>query len=1768
MSLSTRLRRKQSRKQKKATPAYRPLLERLEPRVNPSTFNWVGASGGSWDTLANWQVGGVTPTVLPGIGDDANFGTFNGTVTHATSASDTVNSLTGTQATLNLSAGSLSVASTTIASTIANLIQSGGTLGGAGSLTVSGLTTWTGGTMSGSGATNANGGMTLSGGGTEVLSGRTLNNNATANWSGQNNAIFMSSGAVWNNNSGSELNSQTSGQVIENGGGTIAFNNAGLFQVTTGNTSVQVPFNNSGSVSLLAGKLSLSSGGTDTGSFTVPGGSTLGFDGGTTNLNAGTSVSGAGAAEFGSGTTTFASGTTYNIGTGTTVDGGTVNFNSPVSNAGSALVISSGTLNFSGGAPISATTLTQSGGTLTGTDTVTVAGLLTWTGGTMSGSGATNANGGMTLSGGGTEVLSGRTLNNNATANWSGQNNAIFMSSGAVWNNNSGSELNSQTSGQVIENGGGTIAFNNAGLFQVTTGNTSVQVPFNNSGSVSLLAGKLSLSSGGTDTGSFTVPSGSTLGFDGGTTNLNAGASVSGAGTAEFGSGTTSFASGTTYNIGTGTTVDGGTVNFNSPVSNAGSALVISSGTLNFSGGAPISTTTLNQSGGTLTGTDSVTVTGLLTWTGGTMSGSGATDANGGMTLSGGGTEVLSGRTLNNNATANWSGQNNAIFMSSGAVWNNNSGSELNSQTSGQVIENGGGTIAFNNAGLFQVAAGAGTTTVQIPFNDTGSIQVNSGTLNLSSGSVNTNGSNILATQAATTLALTGNLLGTTTVQSNFSPFGTVLLDGAGTASAPQQIEAMSSDLGPVAAGFINNFAYGKLSLGANTNVKLVDTVPNSSGSGPEAVYVDTLVVPLGTTLNLNGLHLYTRADLIKGTVTGGTVSLVSGGGPLAFNVPTPGDLTSSAQQDNWTFTDQAAQSVNVIVATGSGSTPAPLSPAVGLVTVSLVDSNNNVVATTTNAQSGNPAQLSATLPSTGTYHILVQSSGGDTGYYLITLSPEFATQATPTLDVTDSGGTYNGQAWPATATVAGIDGVFASSLEGVTPTLLYYVGATPSGTGSASAPTQADSYTALATFAGSTDYTSATSSATFTIAKATPAVTVTDAGGTYTGSSFPATATVQGIDGVVRSSLEGVTPSLTYYVGSTPSGSGMATPPTNPGTYTVVATFAGSTDYTSASNSASFSITASNLPELQVINLALNPSSPVSGGPLTITWNDQNSGGDLTQSFNDHVMVLNANTGQTLVDTNVFYNATLPGATIPAGQSSARRSYSLTLPDGDAGTGTLQVTVTTDYNNLFLPPPSGHAVTVSTVSSLANYPDLEVTNLQVPAAPRSGSAVTVTWFDANTGRGNVTTAFYDHIQVQLVNGTSSQTLFNSDVLYDATQTGNAIPAGGNSVQRQFPFNLADGDAGTGTLQVTVSTDVHNNLYEYNYGTIPGGHAVALAEPGKTATAGTTATLANYAFLQVANLTCSPTTTLTSSPVTVTWNDVDNGRAGVTQSFTDQVTVVNQTTMQTLLNANVPFNVTQAGPIAVGGSSGQRSFTFNVPDGSAGVGSLLVTVTANSTNSIYAYDYALVPGGHALALQNNSASGTVTASLATYPFLQVANLTLAPASAAAGLVSGASALLSWDDHNTGPVDTTDNGSRSGAFHDYVVVQQVGPSGNVLATLVTAILPSPVIAAGGSDHQTYSFQLPQGAAGAGNLAISVTTDVFNEVFKRSAAGVVETSNTAILSATSGLAPYPDLQVINLAVTSGLQSGSSFVLTWNDSNTGTGATTGAWTTMLSS
>jgi hypothetical protein len=119
-----------------------------------------------------------------------------------------------------------------------------------------------------------------------------------------------------------------------------------------------------------------------------------------------------------------------------------------------------------------------------------------------------------------------------------------------------------------------------------------------------------------------------------------------------------------------------------------------------------------------------------------------------------------------------------------------------------------------------------------------------------------------------------------------------------------------------------------------------------------------------------------------------------------------------------------------------------------------------------------------------------------------------------------------------------------------------------------------------LASLGGDATYIAASATANLTVDKATPAVSVTDAGGAYNGSPYAATTLVagaaSGVDTTPAPTLENVGLTLDYQRlnanGSTAADLG-SMPPTAPGSYAVVASFAGSADYAAASNSATFTI-------------------------------------------------------------------------------------------------------------------------------------------------------------------------------------------------------------------------------------------------------------------------------------------------------------------------------------------------------------------------------------------------------------------------------------------------------------------------------------------------------------------------------------------------------------------------------------------------------------------
>jgi hypothetical protein len=234
------------------------------------------------------------------------------------------------------------------------------------------------------------------------------------------------------------------------------------------------------------------------------------------------------------------------------------------------------------------------------------------------------------------------------------------------------------------------------------------------------------------------------------------------------------------------------------------------------------------------------------------------------------------------------------------------------------------------------------------------------------------------------------NLVGNTLNADQYLPLVKVVFDGSGTAASPQLLELMGRDLGMDSAGFNRNFAYGTLALANNTYVKLVDQSRNSTGTNAEAIYVNSLVIPAGCTLDLNGLHLYARLMQLSGTIIGGAVQKVPDSGPITVGTATPGGISAAGEVDEWTFFGWSGHSVNVVVNPGSGGSPASLPPYLNWAEVQLLDATNNVMALGSNTVSGAIVPLdNVVLPADGVYRVHVKapaSHSTSTGNYQVTV--------------------------------------------------------------------------------------------------------------------------------------------------------------------------------------------------------------------------------------------------------------------------------------------------------------------------------------------------------------------------------------------------------------------------------------------------------------------------------------------------------------------------------------------------------------------------------------------------------------------------------------------------------------------------------------------------------------------------------------------------------------------------------------------------------------
>jgi hypothetical protein len=396
------------------------------------------------------------------------------------------------------------------------------------------------------------------------------------------------------------------------------------------------------------------------------------------------------------------------IPTSTTVthSSGTAAVNSLYSDG--SLTLNGGTLSLAAASTLNNFTL--SSGTLSGSGDVTVNGIFAWTGGTMSGEGRTVATGNLMVSGGSSRTLDGRTLENQGNAIWT-SSYSTYATNGARLINTESGTWDFQGSGNINWSSyyGTQSTFENRGTLVKSTGTTtSIYSSFANSGTLTVQSGTLELRGGGASTGLFDVSSGAILLFSGDFSLSHVVAMGSGA--LQLNSGALTIQG--SYSSTLLTRISNGTLIVNSDVS--------------------ASLADLTVSAGRLTNNGIVNVNGIFNWTGGEIDGSGRLHIHRSALLSGS-SKTLSVQTIENHGNVAWTGGH--IYAYQGATIVNRSGAIFDIQTSAGIGWSSwyGAQSLFENAGtLIKSAGGSDRTSIAAKLNNTGIIDVQAFTLDLS----------------------------------------------------------------------------------------------------------------------------------------------------------------------------------------------------------------------------------------------------------------------------------------------------------------------------------------------------------------------------------------------------------------------------------------------------------------------------------------------------------------------------------------------------------------------------------------------------------------------------------------------------------------------------------------------------------------------------------------------------------------------------------------------------------------------------------------------------------------------------------------------------------------------------------------------------------------------------------------------------------------------------------------------------------------------------
>ena len=549
----------------------------------------------------------------------------------------------------------------------------------------------------------------------------------------------------------------------------------------------------------------------------------------------------------------------------------------------------------------------------------------------------------------------------------------------------------------------------------------------------------------------------------------------------------------------------------------------------------------------------------------------------------------------------------------------------------------------------------------------------------------------------------------------------------------------------------------------------------------------------------------------------------------------------------------------------------------------------------------------------------------------------------------------------------------------------------------------------------------------------------------------------------------------------------------------------------------------------LAVTGLTTSPSSLQSSLNVVVEWSDTNTGTlPAAGSFTDQVTITNLTTDQVLASASVPYDASVLG-NLAAG-ASAPQQYAFRLPDGEAGVGQIQITVTTDLNDNVSTGQGdpNKTATLTETSTLAPYPDLVDSSISPPAEGWSGTGITVSWTVTNQGDAPALGTWTDDVYLSSDGTTSTEV-----PLGQINSPENLAP--GQSYQRIQDYTLPQGISGN--YWIIVTTNAGDTLFESNF------------QNDTTISQSFPVQLTPYADLQVSSVTV-PSTATAGQPATFSWT-VDNAGTGATDvpSWLDSLYVstkpCSDSTAILLGTAENPSYLTP-------GESYSQSVTETLPDSLHG--QYYAIVVTNSNQAQYEYLYG------------NNDTGVSISTMQVQPgpqpgFIHVASVSVSPPPPSI-IYAGQQITVNWTDQNTG--DSTIPVGANGHWDDGFALSQTpnwdGVDGIWLATHQDS-QTTPLLPGESSSHQS-TVTLPYDIYGTWYLVVVPDTLYIAGGTGPGTSDIPRDQGAAQFEIQ--LPPPPDIQVSGVTTPTTGQGGQPITVSWTVTNQGFGPTNvDSWT-----